>query len=84
MITRFNRKALILCTSLDQRERVCSALRHAGIPYRVSPQNRSNAGALVNFSNRESARVLGQQPDTAWNYMVYVKHRDWEHASACL
>lgn len=84
MITVFNRKALILCTSLDQRERVCSALRHEGIPYRVKPKNRTPAGALLNTPNRESARVLGQQPDISWTYTVYVKRGDWEQASACL
>ena len=71
MIHLFNRKELLLTTSMERQARVRDALAANGIPYQVR----------VRGNGARSRTVLpGMRLDAMYQYYVYVKKEDYEKA----
>ncbi len=71
MIHLFNRKELLLTTSMERQARVRDVLEANGIPCQV--RCRSNGA-------RSRTVLPGMQLDAMYRYYIYVKKEDYEKA----
>ena len=71
MIHLFNRKELLLTTSMERQARVQDVLAANGIPYRVKTSS--------NIS-RSRGVVPGMRMEMLYQYRIYVKKDDYEKA----
>ena len=71
MIHLFNRKELLLTTSMERQARVRDVLAANGIPYRVKTSS--------NIS-RSRGVVPGMRMEMLYQYRIYVKKDDYEKA----
>ena len=71
MIHLFNRKELLLTTSMERQARVRDVLAANGIPYRVKTSS--------NIS-RSRGVMPGMRMDMLYQYRIYVKKDDYEKA----
>ena len=71
MIHLFNRKELLLTTSMERQARVQDVLAANGIPYRVKTSS--------NIS-RSRGVMPGMRMDMLYQYRIYVKKDDYEKA----
>ena len=75
MIHLFNRKELLLTTSMERQARVRDVLEANGIPCQVRCRS--------NYS-RSRTVMPGMQPDAMYRYYIYVKKEDYEKAKALI
>ena len=71
MIHLFNRKELLLTSSMERQARVRDVLAANGIPYRVKTSS--------NIS-RSRGIMPGMRMDMLYQYRIYVKKDDYEKA----
>ena len=71
MIHLFNRKELLMTTSMERQARVRDVLAANNIPYHVR--------AKSNFS-RSRGVIPGMRMDLLYQYYIYVKRSDYEKA----
>ena len=71
MIHLFNRKELLLTSSMERQARVRDVLAANGIPYRVKTSS--------NIS-RSRGVMPGMRMDMLYQYRIYVKKDDYEKA----
>ena len=79
MITIFNRRELLTTSSLSEQDRVRSILAANGIDYTVKTVNPS-ARAHIGGSGRGRTGSFGIDQDTACQYYIYVRSKDYERA----
>ena len=75
MIHLFNRKELLLTSSMERQARVRDALAANNIPYQVRTSS--------NIS-RSRGVMPGMRMDLMYQYRIYVKRADYEKASSLL
>lgn len=80
MITIFNRKELIMTTSMEEQVRVCDILAAKGIDYTIKLINRQSPSAFSN--NRARIGSFGENMDYAYEYTIYVHKNDLDEAAA--
>ena len=73
MIHLFNRKELLLTSSMERQARVRDVLAANHIPYRVRTSS--------NIS-RSRGVIPGMRMDLMYQYRIYVKRSDYEKAKA--
>ena len=78
MITVFNRKELMLISSVKRLYAVQSALDAAGIGYHTK-----SATPMGRVGGRGRA-IPFQDPDTAHDYKIYVRRDDYDRAMAAI
>ena len=71
MIHLFNRKELLLTSSMERQARVRDILASNNIPYRVRTSS--------NIS-RSRGMIPGMRMDLMYQYHIYVKRSDYEKA----
>lgn len=81
MICIFNRKELLICTTLKRCDEICSALDRTNIPYKVKSTNRTSPSIFA-AGTRERMGTFGQNIEMSWIYTIYVKRNDWDTAKA--
>ena len=74
MIHLFNRKELLLTTSMERQAGVRDILAANGIEYRV--RVRSNIGGM----SRSRTVLPGTRMEAMYQYYIYVKKDDYEKA----
>lgn len=79
MLPPFNRRELITVFTMDQCQRAREALDQAGIPHRVKARSRVSP-SVFNMGVREHTGMAFQSQDNQYQYVIYVKRSDWDHA----
>ena len=77
MINVLNRKQLIVCMDMAERDRVCKELDAARIPYQEK---------VKSFVDPFSEDPRDRTVDAAmtYTYTIYVDQDDWEKAQFCV
>lgn len=81
MITIFNRKELIVTTSMEKQAEVREILAQNNIPYEVKTVNRGSGSALGGRTRAVSG-ALGEKQELTYEYIIYVKKEDYEEAAS--
>ena len=79
MLTPLNRRELITVFHMDQCQRVREALDKAGIQHQVKARSRVSP-SVFNMGVREHTGMAFQSQDNQYQYVIYVKRSDWDHA----
>ncbi|MFI3175160.1 MAG: hypothetical protein R3Y53_08215 [Bacillota bacterium] len=80
MITIFNRKELTITFSMKIQSEVRETLQANHIEYSIKTINRKSPSPL-SAGTRASTGTFGENLDLAYEYIIYVKKQDYEHAS---
>jgi len=80
MITIFNRKELVMTTSMEEYARVCGILAAKGIDYTIKSINRYSPSALSD--THASMGTFGENMKYAYEFKVYVHKNDLDEAVA--
>lgn len=79
MITLFNRAQLTVTFSVEEQSRLRSLLHQNGIPFHLKVVNRNSPSAFSD--TRARTGTLGQNLAMSYEYIFYVRHRDYEKAA---
>lgn len=82
MITIFNRRQLLTTFSTKEQADARDRLAAAGLDYLCRCINRRSPSALSD--TRARSGTFGEQPDLAYEYILYVKRADYDQAAALL
>lgn len=80
MLTIFNRKELRISYSMEEQARIRDLLSENHIDYQIKTVNRRSPSS---FSAGTRARTgsFGENPELAYEYIIYVKKDDLEKAA---
>lgn len=78
MITIFNRKEVFVTFSMEIQAKTREALTANNIDYTVKVVNRNSPSALSD--TRAGTGTLGQNLDIAYEYIFYVRSKDYDKA----
>lgn len=78
MITIFNRKELLITMDMNRQSNVRDILSANGIEYTVKVTNLQSA--TVVGSHRGKFGNLGINQNYSYEYKIYVRRKDYEHA----
>lgn len=76
MITIFNRRELMITTSMEAQAKAREALAAGGIEYSVSVTNL----LAPHGSARDRAGSFGYSAEAVYEYKIYVHKRDYDRA----
>lgn len=82
MIHFFNRKELTATFHLKEKNRICTELDAAKIDYHIKVVNRNSSSYLSD--SRWRTGTLGQMQDYTYEYIIYVKRKDYSRAEYLL
>ena len=81
MICLFNRKELLTTFSMEQQARVRDVLSANQIDYTIKTVNRTSPSAIpTTMGSRSRQGTFGINTDAAYEYVFYVKKKDYEKA----
>lgn len=78
MISIFNRRELVATFDLKRKSNICDSLDSNNINYHVKVINRNSPSAFSDTRGRVG--TLGQNLDLSYEYIIYVKKKDFEFA----
>ena len=78
MITIFNRKELRITFSMKEQAEIRNALKAEKIEYVTKVINRNSPSPFS--SERGRTGTLGQNIEKAYEYVIYVRKKDYERA----
>ena len=80
MITWFNRRELVSTYDMKTQSRVRELLAAEGIDYQIRVVNRKSPSPL-GAGSRARTGTLGEKPELAYEYTIYVKKTDYDRAA---
>ena len=78
MISIFNRKELLATFDLKRKSNICDKLDGDNIDYHIKVINRNSPSAFSDGRGRVG--TLGQNLELSYEYIIYVKKKDYERA----
>lgn len=78
MITIFNRAELHLTYDMNERIRICGTLSANGIDYHIKTVNPT--ASTMGTSRRANYGTFGLNADVMYEYHIYVRKKDLDHA----
>jgi len=81
MLTLLNRRELLCTFSMREQGEIRGILSRNKLEYSIKTVNRLSPSPAA-AGTRANTGSLGQNLDTAYEYIVYVRRRDWEKARA--
>ena len=78
MITIFNRRELYVTFSMKRQAEVRDILSGHGIAYQVKTVNRNSPSPIA--SGRSRVGTAFENPDRAYEYIIYVRRKDYKTA----
>ncbi len=82
MITLWNRRELMTTFSMERQAEVRRRLAARGIPYTVRTVSRGSASLLG--TSRARTGTMGQNMDMNWEYIIWVRKKDYDEAAAVI
>lgn len=78
MISIFNRRELVSTFDLKRKSNVCDSLDSNNIDYYIKVINRNSPSAFSD--TRVRMGTLGQNLDLSYEYIIYVKKKEFQRA----
>lgn len=82
MITIFNRRELLTTFSMAEQAAIRELLADNDIDYYIKTINRGSASFMSD--TRSAVGAFGQKLDLSYEYIIYVRRADYEHARSLL